>query len=520
MPPFPQTKRSIHLPLYACITTSHTLLRSLHISDTWTSSLLHSTFIARLCALVDMTPSSPSSTLGASSTPNANRSNPSPDSTPPTSQQASKPPSTLYPSPAITERPKRRRLRQPAKGSILHLLRQTPGTALFVRPLCWTDSHIKLLGAEFQELAPCDTPLPCTMPGSPPTQGHLRPSRSIMVLSEALTEILFPSGMYHARTAHPIQTTLAMLWPSVFERPRYAPEMNMFFADRVYRDSVRMQIMWDFPGDSPKSTPCSFQSEATRLADSHGLSSSPAVHNPANLPMMCYVSKTQLASVRRNLFRVPLHPLRVPNEPVFRLQYLRTKAFIPANPKEDSHFVAIFLAMAQRHFYGAPMPSPRRESQWSPRSGRLPHPDFQDLKLRILTHDSETAEFLVYTGHVKAAFLERFHAPHKVPKSDSGDLEVPGIKIEFTRVPIWPILGLRERLGKALGEDIVGKFDPDVMETWEDDEEPVPTSNKRKRDALAEAFNRSFEEDPKDDDSGHGEKKRCMDGGGRLGVVV
>ncbi|OBS15718.1 hypothetical protein FPOA_13501 [Fusarium poae] len=110
--------------------------------------------------------------------------------------------------------------------------------------------------------------------------------------------------------------------------------------------------------------------------------------------------------------------------------------------------------------------------------------DIHDLKLRIITHDNETREFIVYTGNVTKSFLRKFHHPFRAPRDD-GDAASPGLRIEYTRVPIWPLVGLRERLGKALGHEIVGAFDENEMETWEKDPEKE-TGEKRKRDSSPE----------------------------------
>jgi hypothetical protein len=150
---------------------------------------------------------------------------------------------------------------------------------------------------------------------------------------------------------------------------------------------------------------------------------------------------------------------------------------------------------------------------------------FQDVKLRILMEDTDKSAFVVYTATVTRQFLERFHDPFSTPgNSTTGLGELPGMKIEYTDVPLWPILGLRERLGKALGRDIVGSFDSDVMETWMD-EEPVRTDkpNKRKRGALSEVVNASFEEDTEEetvDEPPLSGKKRCLSEGPPLGLVV
>lgn len=198
---------------------------------------------------------------------------------------------------------------------------------------------------------------------------------------------------------------------------------------------------------------------------------------------------------------------------------------MPSDPDQDPHLVGIFLAMAQRHFYGLLRPLQRREHLWN-LSRPSERPTFHDIGLRILTHDNDTAEFIVYSTTVKADFLKRFDDPFAAPTDADGAL--PGMHIEYSRVPIWPILGLRERLGKALGQDIVGPFDPDQIETWEDEEEDVDSTPskppKRKREALSEVLNGSFEEDPSDE-SGADEpaltgKKRCLSEGAPVGMVA
>ncbi|KAK5997768.1 hypothetical protein PT974_00127 [Cladobotryum mycophilum] len=456
----------------------------------------------------DMIASSPS--VSSSSNGNGDKPSPSPSSSPVTTPSTTQTRRPQKSSPASPSGVRKRCVRRPAKGSLFGLLGQNAGTSLFVRPICWTDLHAKLLGARFEELPPCDTPLPCNVPGSPPTQGHLQPSPTITILSDALSEILQPSAVHPILSSNAVKTTLMTLWPTAFSKPQLLPELHIFFGGKVYHDAVRVQAMWNFTSEGSRaSSQSSFKTVSTRPTDSHQgiLASSPGIHNLANLPMLCYIGKNQLASIRRNLFRVAPGPGKSWNAPVFRLQQLRAKALVPADSDHDAHFVGIFLAMAQRHFYASPTPSVRRESYWSPRKGKPPRPNFQDLKLRILTHDNDTSDFLVYTGHVTAQFLDRFHNPYGNPCDDE-DSEVPGIKIEYTRVPIWPILGLRERLGKALGEDIVGPFDPENMETWEEDEAEKKNRNrKRKREALAQVFNGSFDEESDGEQQEMGEKK-------------
>ncbi|KOS21840.1 hypothetical protein ESCO_001828 [Escovopsis weberi] len=453
------------------------------------------------------------------------------------------------------------------------MLRQHSGTSLFVRPICWTDLHTKLLGAKFEELPPCDSPSPSSQPGSGPSQGHMQPSPAITILSSALSEILQPSAVQSILSSNSVKVTLMTLWPGAFSKPQYLPELNLFWGGKVYHDAVRVQAMWNYPTTlSTASSQTSFETVATHPLDPQLAPSSPSTSAtvsissssagstplspmpPPSLPMLCYVGKNRSSLIRRSMFRVCQGPSMNINMPVFRLQQLRSKALMPLDPDQDAHLVGIFLAMAQRHFYGVPPTSARRESYWWPQDkGRPPRPDFHDLKLRVLTSDSETAEFIVYTGHVTAAFLDRFHDPFANPGPTPGAPGgVPGIRIGYTRVPVWPILGLRERLGKALGHDIVGPFDPTQMETWHEsdvdtelelsssDEDETPpaaeepsdrTSRKRtrtrdrdrdrdkEREPLAHRFDGSY-----DSESGGeqdlGAKKRRLDEGNRVGVVV
>ncbi|KAK3182406.1 hypothetical protein K4F52_006230 [Lecanicillium sp. MT-2017a] len=412
-----------------------------------------------------------------------------------------------------SQSPSPRRARRIAKGSLLDIMRSNAGVSLFLRPICWTDTHSQLLGIKFKELPPCNAPLPVNEPGSPPSKGHLRPSHTITTLSETLTEILVPSVVHPVILSNAMKTILSTLWPNSFRRPQFVPELHLFFGDRVYRDAVRAQLMWNYPPDSAGSSQTSFKSISTRPAESQSLSiSSSSSHNMTGLPMMCYIGKAQLASIRQNMFRIVPGPDLQGNVPVYRLQQLRSRSLLPDDSDQDVHIAGIFLGMAQRHFYGATSSSFRRDTRWHATTEKRARPQFRDIKLRILSHDSDEAEFIVYTGHITAQFLERFHRPHRAFYEEDGE-KIAGLTIEYTKVPIWPILGLRERLGKALGEDVVGQFNPEVMETWEDEEaeQAKPSGHgKRKRSALSEVFNGSFDESEEEPTSPL--KKRLREG--------
>ncbi|KAG7410128.1 hypothetical protein Forpi1262_v017785 [Fusarium oxysporum f. sp. raphani] len=342
----------------------------------------------------------------------------------------------------------------------------------------------KLLGTTWDELPPCDTPQPSAAPGTPPSPGHLNPSTTIINLSKSLTRILLPDPLHPILCSQAVKKVLNTLWPTAFNSPQYLPELHLYFGGRVYRDAVRSQLMWNYPSEKAKSSHSSFKSVSTQPAESFNIStqSSPS-YSPANSPMICYISKTQLASVRTNIFRLASGPNGTRNEPVLRLQQMRARMLVPSNCDHDAHLVGVFLVMAQKHFYPTPPLSGRRDSRIgnaiAPGQGIPPCPNFHNIKLKILTHDTERAEFIVYTGNITKEFLEKFHDPFKAP-ADDDDAMVTGLKIEYTRVPIWPILGLKERLGKALGHEIVGSFNPNLMETWEKD--PKKT---RRREAKA-----------------------------------
>ena len=185
-------------------------------------------------------------------------------------------------------------------------------------------------------------------------------------------------------------------------------------------------------------------------------------------------------------------PNRIYNGPVHRLQTLRSKLLMPKNPDEDAYILAVMIAIAQQASYSHISFHPR------------------DQKVKVLTTSEDDESFVVYNGIVPAAFLQMLHEPEKAPQ---GDAE---IKIEYTQVPVWPVLGLKERLGLALGSDVVGEVDVNNMETWEDELPPTPEtpSPKRRREVLTEVFNTSFSED-RDSDSPVDSirKRRCLEEG-------
>ncbi|KAM3497059.1 hypothetical protein MY10362_009576, partial [Beauveria mimosiformis] len=416
--------------------------------------------------------------------------------------------------PAVSTPLRKRLPRRVAPDSILDIMRRNSATALFVRPLCWTDRHAELLKVQFNELPICDTPMPVNEPGSPPRKGHMQPSQSIVKLSDTLSDILSYKIAHPTAVSDAVRTIMAKLWPDSFCQYHVVPDLHLFFGDKVYHEAVRAQVIWTYPsGSCPSSQTRSISSQSTQDAAFSPESQFSDLtvssrHVLTDQPMVCYMGKAQLASIRRNMFRIAPGPNMQFNEPVSSLFKLRSKNLEPKNPDEDSYIAGMMLAMAQKHFY----PNPRISGLFH--RGNLPSKNarpFQDLKLRFMTHDIERAQFIVYTGHMTATFLERFRRPHRTPPAPKFDGDL-GFKIDYVRVPIWPILGLRERLGKALGEDLVGEFDPEVMETWEEDvvETPDSSGSKRKPTALCEVVNGSFEDTEEEESSPIHGKRQCI----------
>lgn len=354
-------------------------------------------------------------------------------------------------------------------------MREHPGESLYVVPICWTDRHAKLLGARFVELDPVVQPIPGER-----FDGWTEPTPTARVLTRDLSTLLSTESKRAHCKIFAIKNIMSTLYPEVFTKAKSQTDLDIYFGPRAFRKAIRVPVAWKYP----ESTGSSFDSAITRMATSFEnapASSGAATPGPSS-PMLVYIGKSQLASIRQNLFRICPGPQGGDsrNTPVTNLQKLRSKHLIPGRDNHDAHFVGILLAMAQARFYGEP--TSRASSQSSARSGTtidmLPE-KFHDVKVHLLTHSDDSTEFIVYKATVSATFLERFARPSKAPKTADGEAADPtstGMKITFARVPIWPVLGLKERLGKALGPDLVSddmfySDDPEDMETWETKEE-------------------------------------------------
>jgi hypothetical protein len=395
--------------------------------------------------------------------------------------------------------PSRRPCTVPEKGSLWDLMHDHQGTSLFVLPLCWTDLHTRLLRCRFVQRPPQKTPTPST--SLSPTRS-LRTSSTVIAMGRDLDILMSRenprSSMIKIKA---LRNVLSTLFPKHLCKPKSNADLNLRFGNRLYTKATKAQVLWKHPDAS-----MSFDS-ATTWTSSHStqqLMASMSVNVAGDAPVLAYVSRSNLNHIRHNCFRVVMGPNRAYNGPVHRLQTLRSKLLIPSNLDEDPHFVASIIALAQQTAY----PEGLRVSKMPPK----------DVTVRLFTTSEEDEAFIVYTATVPAAFLMMFHQPDKAPKSNAE------VKIDYTHVPVWPVLGLKERLGQALSREVVGDFDPYNIETFPDEEKEIMnvaevTSPKRRRGVLSEVLNVSFSEDrePVSDEINVMGKRRCLEG--RIGVV-
>ncbi|KAI0143278.1 hypothetical protein BJ166DRAFT_87802 [Pestalotiopsis sp. NC0098] len=393
----------------------------------------------------------------------------------------------------------------PEPGSLWDVMHDHQGTSLFVLPLCWTDMHTQLLGCRFVKQPPQLTPVPPT---------HSSPRRSPQT-SETLVEIGRELDILMARDtprnvmskSRALKSIMSTFYPNHLAKPKSNAELGIRFGSRLYQKSARAQIAWKHHDAS-----MSFDSATTWTSsrNTSQLLASMNVKVANDAYVLAYTSRSNLNFTRHNCFRIIQGPNRNPNLPVLSLQKLRSKNLVPSNLDEDPYFVATIISLAQQQFYLD--------------GGRFNDQVSREFTVRLFTTSEEDESFIVYTAKISADFMMKFHYPHLNRESDATYLN-----IEYKHVPVWPILGLKERLGQALGEDLVGFIDPLNIETFPDEQdeqeeivqEPKVTSPKRRRDIFTEVLNASFNEEREpsssDEISGMG-KRRCLEEG-RVGVV-
>ncbi|KAJ3453076.1 hypothetical protein MRS44_018731 [Fusarium solani] len=276
---------------------------------------------------------------------------------------------------------------------------------------------MKLLDVRWQELSPCDTPRQVSSSSAASSSGHLnRPPTATSIMDE-LTHIQeAPPDSERALVTGAIGSVFETFWPNTFSQPSCSVGLSLHVGTSTFLDVVTAELMWNLTSDaiSSQSSPISSRTRPR---------------------MICYIDMVQLASSRNHCFHVRSGPPGTLNEPVARLHQVKARKLVPASSKRDPYLAGVFLAMAQSHFYPHLSSRDMQKRRLDQRE-RLPSSSLKDVKLQILIHDTATGATM------------------------------SGFKIEYTSVPLWPFLGLRERLGKAFGQDVVGVFNADEMETW------------------------------------------------------
>ncbi|KAI0205543.1 hypothetical protein F4808DRAFT_237561 [Astrocystis sublimbata] len=415
----------------------------------------------------------------------------------------------------VTKRRKlHRRLIRPAIGSLYDRMHDHAGLQLFTRPLYWIDLHMTLLSCQFVQLPRHTTPTPLS--ASTPksslsssqqsldSQRSLEVPQTVVMIGRNLDILMDDCKllmMKDSRGKDAAMTELMnTLYPGYFTSPRHHVELDLLFGSHLYRAVANVQLLWH--SCNPQASMMSFDSTTTRVA-SQPVSRAASITTPSigapgtDSSILVYVNRSHLDFMRRNFFRNVRAPNGTINEPVARLQALRSKALIPKNAVKDPYFLGVMLALAQQSVYG----DQRAAKGFAPR----------DVKIRLLTVAEDDLAFIVYTATVPGALLSMFHEPNKAPPAN------PDFAVHYCHVNVWPVLGLKERLGKALGSDLVGEYGDAVIDTYEELATPVPEegrSKKRGREALSEVFNGSFSDDRSESPSPSPStrKKQRMDG--------
>ncbi|KAI1766483.1 hypothetical protein GGR53DRAFT_486262 [Hypoxylon sp. FL1150] len=419
-----------------------------------------------------------------------------------------------------------RKIKSPEVGSLYDILHDSSGSSLYVPPFCWTEQHTSLLG-RFVQRPPQNTPTPSTTSSPRRTPKSQTPFTIIQI--GGLLDAMMEEGSSPVRQSTSMEAILEMLFPSRLSKTK--GELIMRCGSTRYSGAIRCQAMWKCASvlRSFESATASVTSSPVDSIESWAFGKWLDAATPYDTPVLAYISRSHLNHVRKNCYRISSFPDGSFNSLIHRLQQMRARKLIPKNPDEDQYILATMIAMAQQHVYTGIFTG----VGFAPR----------DIRVSVITISREDASLIVYTAVISQAFLHLFHYPDKAPPGD------PKITVEYQRVPVWPVLGLRERLGQALGKDIVGEVNPTRMETFEDfwvsesdsdrpdkdtyavsfstklpgERTPVsstPRVTPPKRKVLSEVFNTSFSEDRNSAEfpSALLAKRRCLEEG-RVGVV-
>ncbi|KAK3903211.1 hypothetical protein C8A05DRAFT_14815, partial [Staphylotrichum tortipilum] len=311
---------------------------------------------------------------------------------------------------------------RPEPGSLYDIIRHHARYPVYLPPSKWTDLHSRLLGVDFIKLPAIVKPVPSC--------GRLNPSTEGKKLTKHLNTLASP---------HAIKHIISTFFPSL--RPETGNKLNLYFGQQV--GAVDIPCLWKIYRDT-SSDPV------------------PALPCEEDGPVLAFVGKSQLAQ----RYAAASKPK---DDPLARLRRLRSKLLVPADTDRDPYIVAILLAMAQAHFY--------RPASCTPGP-------FSNTALQVITYDGEgeLARFVVYTAVVRATLLDRFLMPRRGPASQDSST---GMEISYTPVRVWPLLGLKERLTKALDPRITSH--PDHIGFWDPlvDSPPPPMSGFSSRQPLS-----------------------------------
>ncbi|TLS23948.1 hypothetical protein PpBr36_08847 [Pyricularia pennisetigena] len=378
---------------------------------------------------------------------------------------------------------------QPEAGSLYDIMHTHSGTGLYVLPILWTDLHTKSLNVQFQDQGRINYPAPVVnhdLPPSPPPEPCDAARNLCYEISTFADKSSAPSAKMRC-----LKRLMSGFFPGMPCKAKTGVDMELHFGTRFYRKAVKIPMIWK-RGDSRSqsfdsaatcplsSSPMSNLSDASLSDDDEASGSKIHRRCERSAPLLAYVDRDHLSHVRKSLFRVAPGPLDgdYQNSPVLNLQKLRSKALVPADRDQDAHLVAILIAMAQQRFYnknGSRRFKLSRSTNECASSGstdpaRRSDEAIYDVEVRVFTFDAVENDFIVYTGTIGADFLEGFADPartlHRQPDGGSS------MRIAYTRVPIWPFYGLKERLGKALGSEVTGaRFVGPGYDTYRNDEE-------------------------------------------------
>ena len=243
-----------------------------------------------------------------------------------------------------------RRITRPEPGSLYDILREHAGVALYVPPICWTDMHARLLGVKFAETEPVRTPRPFLNPAG----NFIEPSEQARRIGDELMTIVSPRAAHPYAKTRAIKNLMSTLFPAPCSKPRSAVELSLWFGRGRFAKAVRLPVVWR----RNDSTTTSFDSATTRPSNSFGKvpagfprarpePATPDIHaqrewapssswecpsRPGqNAPVLAYVDRTQLAALRRHMYRVVPGPdeENKANAPVANLQRLRSSSSSP-----------------------------------------------------------------------------------------------------------------------------------------------------------------------------------------------